>query len=129
MRLRTATIRPAGETADEQNQRAARAAHRRQQRLRIAMQSGWAEVPRNRLKFGARGQVENEATGEFYAVYRGEVDPQACPVIAYYIDEDGSPVFLEPPRGPRNRDELAASREARERRRAAQTKPRPWVRS
>src|SRR5687768_3657328 len=104
MRLRSTTIRPAAEN-DEQNERAARAAHRRQQRLRIAMQSKWAEVPRSRLKFGPGGQVENETTGEFYAVYRGEIDAQFSPVIAYYI-EDGEPIFLEPPPGPRSRDEL-----------------------
>ena len=38
----------------------------------------------------------------------GEVDAQFCAAVAFYVDESGQVVFLEPPAGgPRNRDELA----------------------
>ena len=101
-----------------------RASENQQQRLRIAMRAGWPEIPRNRLKFGPRGLIEDTATGDFFGVYKGEVDPQLCPVAAYYIAPAGDPVFLEPPPGPRNRDELAAQRAAHEQRRAERMKPR-----
>ena len=91
MRLRETTLRPFAEAADEPSQRVA---HRREQRLRIAMRSAWPELPRRDLAF-ARFSIRHVPTGVEYRVHRGEVDAVYAPIAAYFIDGDGDVVFLE----------------------------------
>jgi hypothetical protein len=83
----------------------------------VAQKAGWPEIPRRHLKFGRHGHVEDEAGGRFFSLYRGEIDAVYCAVVAYYMDEHGYPVFLEPPPGPKTRAELEAREAAREQRR------------
>ena len=74
---------------------AARAEHRRQQRLRIAHRAGWAELERRNLLFQPFGIVIHEPSGDSYHITRGEPDVQYSPIVAYFIDPNGDPVFLE----------------------------------
>lgn len=81
-------------SGDDEGRREARAAHRRQQRLALAMRSNWPELPRKDLAFN-RFTVTDTSTRIEYRIHRGEVDAVYAPVAAYYIDEAGDPVFLE----------------------------------
>jgi hypothetical protein len=56
----------------EDAQRRARDELRREQRLRVAMQSGWPELARADLIPAHLGLLEHTPTGDFYAVSRGE---------------------------------------------------------
>lgn len=97
---------------------------RREQRLRTAMASQWPEIARSRLEHG-RHLITDTATGELFSVVRGEIDGRYSPVAAYFVDEHGQAIFLERPAGgPRNRDELAARRQAKEQAAAERRKPR-----
>ena len=86
MRLLQTALRPLAEAADEASQRAA---HRREQRLRIAMRSAWPKLRRMDLDFG-RFSIRHVPTGTEYRVHRGEVDAVYSPIAAYYIDADGA---------------------------------------
>jgi len=66
----------------------------REQRLRFAMKAGLLEVPRKNIEHGPFGAVT--ADGVRYRIYRGLVqEPASTPVIAFYVNSDGSPTFLE----------------------------------
>ena len=110
----------------EESRRQSREQLERERRLWVAQKAGWPEIPRRHLKFGRHGHVEDETDGRFYSRYRGEVDAVYCAVVAYYVDEHGHPVFLEPPPGPKTRTELEAREADREQRRNT-PKPRPGV--
>jgi hypothetical protein len=107
---------------------AARERERRERQLREAMASGLPELPRSRLAFG-RFVIEDEATGDFFAPLRGEFfEAKYSAAIAFYIDEDGQPRFLERPPGPRNRAELEAKQAARLARKNAPRRRPAWMR-
>src|SRR4051794_21145122 len=75
---------------------------RRQKVLRAAMSSGLPELPRDRLRFGRFGEVEDTGSGEFYGVIRGEVvEARWSPASAFFLDPDATVVWLEPRRRPR----------------------------
>ena len=77
---------------DEESRRRARAELRVQQRERLAEHSTWKRLDLANLRIGRF--VEDTRTGERYRVYRGELDAQTLPVVAWYISPTG-PVFLE----------------------------------
>lgn len=68
---------------------------RRAERIRTAHRAGWVELERRDLAFQPFGIVVHEPTGDRYRINRGEVDAQYSPVVAYFIDQFGGPVFLE----------------------------------
>jgi hypothetical protein len=71
---------------------------RREQRLRVAMSSGWPELPRSDLAPAHFGLLEHKPTGEFYSVSAGEQSGGTFDTAAaFYIDQAGDPVFLERP--------------------------------
>ena len=72
-----------------------RVTDRRRRRIAIAQRAGWRELERRNLAFGRFGVVTDERDGTVYRVNRGEVDGQYTPIVAYYIDPNGDPVFLE----------------------------------
>jgi hypothetical protein len=96
----------------EDAQRRARDELRREQRLRVAMQSGWPELARADLIPAHLGLLEHTPTGDFYAVSRGEqYGEKFDTAAAFYIDPTGAAVFLErPSSGPKTRAELEARR-------------------
>ena len=95
MRLFGGTIGASSEAVDPDEKR-------RQERVRIAMQS-LNEIPRGRLEFG-RHMVVDTVTTEIYTVVRGEVDAQCSPADAFYIDaETHDPIFLERHAAPHSR--------------------------
>ena len=96
---------------------------RRDQRLRLAMKSDWPEIPRDRLEFG-RYLVTDTGTNELYSLYHGEVEAQFTPVAAYFVNDEGDPVFLEIHAHARTVEALAAKREALEQARQERMKPR-----
>ena len=104
------------------NARVDRNQERREQRIRLAMKT-WPEIPRTRLRF-ERHLIVDEATNEVFTIVRGEVDVPYTPIVAFYLAEDGSAVFLERVAGARTADELEAKRAEREQARAERMKPR-----
>jgi hypothetical protein len=102
---------------------------RREQRLRVAMQSGRPELPRSDLIPAHLSLLEHVPTGEFYGISRGEQYGASFDGFdAFFVDGNGDAVFLQHPScGPRSRGELEEMRAAREARRAA-PKPKPsWM--
>jgi hypothetical protein len=84
------------EPTEDASRREARAAHRREQRLRVAMRSGWPELNRSDLIF-TRYTITHTPSGTVYRAMLGEVATGGpSPVAAYYVDAVGDPVFLEP---------------------------------
>ena len=73
----------------------ARTQARRQQRLRLADRAGWPELERRSLVFQPFGVVIHEPSGDSYRINRGEPDAQYSPIVAYFVDQFGDPVFLE----------------------------------
>lgn len=73
----------------------ARADARRHRRIAIAHRSGWIELPRRHLRLGRFGVVMDERSDDSYLVSRAEIDAEFSPIVAYYIDPAGDPVFLE----------------------------------
>jgi hypothetical protein len=59
------------------------------------MRSDWRELARKDLELG-RFTITHLPTSDTYKLVRGEVsvDPGG-PVTAYFVDENGSPTFLE----------------------------------
>ena len=101
----------------------------RDQRERIAMQSGKPCLSASDLGPAHLGLLEHAPTGDYYRVSRGEqYGEQRDTFAAFIINRDGSVTFLErPSSGPQNRDELDQARADREARRAA-PRPRPaWM--
>jgi hypothetical protein len=92
--LPTMMRRVGSQPTAEEERAAARKEERRQRLVAIAMRSAWEELPRRELEFGRR-DVTHTPTGECYRLYRGEVDAQYSPVVAYFVTESGDPVFLE----------------------------------
>ena len=74
---------------------AARTQARREQRIRFAHRCGWQEIDRRHLTFEPFGAVIHEPSGDSYRISRGEIDAEFSPVVAYFIDPAGDPVFLE----------------------------------
>ena len=70
----------------------------RQQHLRIAYGSNWDEIPRAYIEHGRHDLVVDTRDGRRFGLVRGLIDAQFTPATAYYIEQDGSPVFLEPRR-------------------------------
>ena len=71
---------------------------RRRQREAFAMRSGRPELNRSDLTF-TRYTVIHEPTGDEYQINRGAVDSAigpTYPVTAYFYDQAGNVVFLEP---------------------------------
>ena len=91
---------------------------RRDERLRLAMNGQWPEIPRGRLEFG-RHHVADTATGEFFLVHGGDIGAPTTPIVSYFVDSDGDPVFLEPANPP-NRAELERRQAAKEQHRRDQ---------
>ena len=88
--------------ADAAARTEARAEARRHQRVAVAHRGQWDELPRRHLRLERFGIVVDERDETTYRVHRGEVDQGTLAVAAYYVDESGSPVFLERfPGGPR----------------------------
>lgn len=119
--MRGIRVRAAGDVdppvADEREQA------RRDSRLRTAMASSWEEIPRDHIKAGPLKTLEDERSGRYFCIMAGEVDGLYCSATAYYFDQSGSVIFLEPaPIG--SRDELEARRAARDAAAAARRKPR-----
>lgn len=113
----------------EAAQRRAQAELRREQRLHVAMTSGWPELRRSDLEPAHLGLLEHEPTGDFYAVTRGEqFGENYDTAAAFYIDPAGDAVFLErPASGAKSRAELEQA-QARRAERRKQPRPRPtWM--
>ena len=95
----------------------------RQRRLREAMRSGLPELERSRLQFGKR-IIEDERTGDFFTVYRGVIaEAKNSPAVAYFVNDEGDPVFLERHAHARTVEELEAKREKAAQARAERMKP------
>ncbi len=93
-------------------ERRARDDLRREQRLRVATQSGKSELPREELIAAHLGLLEHTPTGDFYVVSRGEqYGEKFDSFAAFFIAADGDVVFLETPAsGPKTRAELEERR-------------------
>ena len=114
MRLFGGTIGASSEAVDPDEKR-------RQERVRIAMQS-LNEIPRGRLEFG-RHMVVDTVTTEIYTVVRGEVDEKCSPADAFYLSETGDAIFLER-HAARTLAVFEARQAAREQARAERMRPR-----
>jgi hypothetical protein len=79
----------------EDAERRARDELRRDQRVRIAMNSGKPEIARSRLRSARFGSVEDVETGTLYGISAGEHDGAHDTFDAFAIAKDGSPIFLE----------------------------------
>lgn len=113
----------------EDAQRRAQDDLNREQRLRVAMNSGWPELPRSDLAPAHLSLLEHTPTGEYFLISRGEQTGEKYDTAAaFYIDPNGDPVFLErPASGPKSKAELAQQRAEQEARRDA-PKARPsWM--
>ena len=73
----------------------ARADAQRHRRIAIANRSGWPELERRNLLFQRYGIVIHEPDGDTYLISRSEIDAEFSPIVAYYINPAGDPVFLE----------------------------------
>ena len=69
---------------------------RRHQRIAVANRAGWPELERRNLLFQPFGVVIHEPHGDSYRISRGEIDAEFSDIAAYFIDQHGDPVFLEP---------------------------------
>ena len=109
-------------TGTPQDQERARAQFRKEQRLRIAHDSGRPELRRADLRFDHH-YVVHEPTGALYMQMRGEVASGYYDnVDAYFVNQAGEAVFLQRPPGPQTLDELSEARAEREARRAQQAR-------
>ena len=116
-------------TGTEQDREAARREWHKQRFLAQLERSSLPEIPRDNLTFGRFGQVEDTTTGRLFRVRHDELGDVEYlgGVVAYYLDEHGSPHLLEEPHGPQSRQALEEQQAEREERRAA-PRPKPsWM--
>lgn len=112
---------------EESRQRARQEWHRQ----RFAAQVERSELPqlgRADLTPHRFGIVEHVPSGRLYRVRRDELpDLEYANAIAYYLDENGTPVLLEEPPGPQSRQALEQQQADQAARRAA-PRPKPaWL--
>jgi hypothetical protein len=95
----------------EEDRQRARAEWHRQRYIGQVMGSSLEEIPRSDLSFGRFGIVEHVPSGRLYRARRdGIIDLSFVDAAAYYCDQAGTPVLLEPPSGPQSRQELEQRR-------------------
>lgn len=74
---------------------AARAEHRRQQRIALATRGPWDEIPRRHLRDERFGVVVDERDEARFRIYRGEPDLAAAAIHSYFVTVGQEVVFLE----------------------------------
>jgi hypothetical protein len=79
----------------EPAQARARDEFRRDQRLRVAMNSGKPEIARARLAPARFGSVEDVETGTLYRISAAEHDGANDTFDAFAVAKSGDPIFLE----------------------------------
>jgi hypothetical protein len=116
-------------TGTEEDREAARREWHKQRFLAQLQRSELPELPLEHLAFGRFGGVEDTRDGRLYTRRPDELADldYATGVVAYYLDEHGSPHLLEEPHGPQSRQALEAEQAALEERRN-QPRPKPsWL--
>jgi hypothetical protein len=114
----------------EESRKEAREAWHRHRFVGQVMSSSLEELPRSDLSFGRFGIVEHVPTGRLFRLRRdGLIDLEFVPnAVAFYCDETGLPILLEPAPGAATRAEAEQRQAAREARRN-QPRPKPsWMR-